>query len=67
MEETLSIRVGHLRPENGAATDEVNKEMANEIGRQVGIRDFVYITGWLKLFKQNLKYSEHIKEGKRPG
>jgi len=32
LEEALSIRVRHLNPENGTATDEVNKEMANEIG-----------------------------------
>jgi hypothetical protein len=41
--------------------------MANEIGGQVEITDFVYSTGWLKLFKQNVEYSEHIKGTKTTG
>jgi hypothetical protein len=35
--------------------------MENEIGGQVGVSDFIYSTGWLNLFKQNLEFSEHIK------
>jgi hypothetical protein len=67
LKEALSILAGHLNPENGTATDEVNREMANEIGGQVDISYFIYSTGWLNLFKQNLEFSEHIKGRKTTG
>jgi hypothetical protein len=63
LEDALIIWIGQVNARNGTATDGVIKQQAKVIGQRMGVKNFVYSSGWLHRFKRRHGLTQHKKHG----